>query len=317
MSLQALEVFETVARTRSLRHAARELDISISSVFHHLARLEGELGTTLLDRGRRPLRLTAQGQNFLLRIEEGLRQIRLARSETEIGAVSATRVLRLGLIDELEGRIGPDLALALARTMPRASLSVRSLTSLDALEQLAAREIDFAVAADAGAVPSGLTVQPLLRDPFVMAVAKDDDTPPIAHLQGDGLPMLRYAARHLLGRQIDAQLRRNGLAPASRYEFDETASILALVAAGQGWAVTTPVAYERVWRYRDAVRLQPLPIPAFSRHVALFGRGDGPRDVGSRIADLLRDLLVEACVAPATERFPWLRDHLRPEGVNP
>ncbi|MGR3493358.1 MAG: helix-turn-helix domain-containing protein, partial [Shimia sp.] len=54
MSLQALEVFESVARIGSLQGAARELNLSVSSVSHHIGRLESELGTTLLDRSKRP-----------------------------------------------------------------------------------------------------------------------------------------------------------------------------------------------------------------------------------------------------------------------
>ncbi len=315
--MQALEVFETVARTLSLRDAARELDMSISSVFHHLGRLEQELGTTLLDRSRRPIRVTGQGQNFLIRIEEGLRQIRLAKSETEIGAISSTRALRLGLIDEFEGRIGPDIALALTRAMPKASLSVRSLTSLDALEQLAAHEIDFAVAAESGSVPPGLTVQPILRDPFVMATHHADALDPMMHLRDEGLPMVRYSRRHLLGQQIDAHLRRSAIVPRPRYEFDDAASIMALVGAAQGWAIVTPLAYERAWRFREAVRLQPLPIPAFSRSVALYGRSDAPPEIAGRIIGILRQLVSEACVAPVVTRFPWLDGQVRLEGLSP
>ena len=45
LPLQALEAFERVALTGSMRRAALELGLSISAVSHHVARLEAQLGT--------------------------------------------------------------------------------------------------------------------------------------------------------------------------------------------------------------------------------------------------------------------------------
>ena len=98
LSLQALEMFEVLSRSLSLQKTAQTMGLSISSVSHHLNRLEDELGVRLIDRAHRPMVLTPAGQNFSARIEEGLRHIRLAQSETAIGGLYQARQLRIGVI---------------------------------------------------------------------------------------------------------------------------------------------------------------------------------------------------------------------------
>ncbi|MGR3486032.1 MAG: LysR family transcriptional regulator [Paracoccaceae bacterium] len=312
LSIQALEVFESVARTSSLQASAHELGLSISSVSHHVGRLEGELGTRLLDRSRRPLRLTVEGQNFVLRIREGLRLIRQARREAELGGVAETRTLRVGMVDDFEGEVGPAVALDLARALPRAALSMRTIASLEAVELIAAREIDIAVAADAADVPAEIALTPVLRDPFVSAVRAGGDIGP-----DGGLPLLRFSPRLLIGRQIDAQLRRVELPATSRFAFDDAASILALVSEGHGWTILTPVVFARVRRFAERIELRPLPFAAFSRRLVVLSGADAPPGLADAVAAILRQHIEDACVRPTLARFPWLGGELRVEGLSP
>ena len=92
-SMRGLEVFEVIARTRSVIKTAEELGCSISSVSHHLKRLEEQVGVALVDHTCRPMELTSVGTSFLRRIEEGLRQIRLAENETVMADLVKTRTL--------------------------------------------------------------------------------------------------------------------------------------------------------------------------------------------------------------------------------
>ena len=60
-SIRGLEVLEVTARTGSLQATADEVELSISSVSHHLARTEAALGLVPIDRSWRPMVLTAAG----------------------------------------------------------------------------------------------------------------------------------------------------------------------------------------------------------------------------------------------------------------
>ena len=72
LSLRWLESFQVTAATGSVRAAAQELGLSVSTVSQHLKSLEDQLGAPLLDHGRRPMGLTPVGANFLRHVELGL-----------------------------------------------------------------------------------------------------------------------------------------------------------------------------------------------------------------------------------------------------
>ena len=73
-----LPVFLTVARQGSMTKAAATLNTVQSNVTSRIQRLEEQLGATLVVRGSRKLRLTAEGEAlmpFALRLEELCRDI--------------------------------------------------------------------------------------------------------------------------------------------------------------------------------------------------------------------------------------------------
>src|SRR5690606_32950592 len=64
LKLQALEVFCEVARLRSFSRGGAAFDISQSAASQIVANLEDELGVILINRRRRPLELTPEGQIY-------------------------------------------------------------------------------------------------------------------------------------------------------------------------------------------------------------------------------------------------------------
>ncbi|RKQ89611.1 LysR family transcriptional regulator [Maricaulis maris] len=62
--LDSIAVFVEVARTGSFTAAARTLQMPLSSVSRKVAELEAELQIRLLDRSRKPLRMTEAGQAY-------------------------------------------------------------------------------------------------------------------------------------------------------------------------------------------------------------------------------------------------------------
>ncbi|MCQ2560602.1 MAG: LysR family transcriptional regulator [Clostridia bacterium] len=65
MTIQQLQYFITSAKYSSVSRAAEELFVSQSAVSKSLKALEDELGTILIERDRRGIRLTPDGMNFL------------------------------------------------------------------------------------------------------------------------------------------------------------------------------------------------------------------------------------------------------------
>src|SRR6266516_4866970 len=89
LDVTRLRVLVAVARYGSVTAAARALNYAQPSVSHHLARLEAETGTKLIQRAGRGIRLTDAGR---LLAERGAEVIgRLDAAEKELAAYTGLR----------------------------------------------------------------------------------------------------------------------------------------------------------------------------------------------------------------------------------
>lgn len=318
LTLRALELFDSAARTRSLVDTAAEMGCAVSSVSRHIAQLEAHLGAALFDHRRRPLALTPAGLAFHRRIGEGLRLIRLGVSETAEAPGDAPQDLRIAMVEEFENTVATALLSRLSERLPRARFQLVLQPSHQAIERLRARQLDIAVVTEPSEMVMDLVTRPLMRDPFVIAAPKDWSEPPDQLLAGAStLPFLRYNPDHVIGRQVAAHLRRRNVTLENRFEIDSNQSILGLVAEGRGWSLTTAMGYLRARRYQDQVTLHPAPGPAFARYVALFALPDFSAQLTAEIEAALRRLIAADIIAPAVQRYDWLGDGLALIGDDP
>jgi DNA-binding transcriptional LysR family regulator len=313
LSLWGIEVFLACAEEGSVSAAARRLGASVSSVSQQLTNLETALGTELIDRAQRPARLTAAGEIFRPRAARIQSEAAQARAELAAPDLSALTRLRLGMIEDFDADVTPRLLSEMSCELTRAQFLLETGASHRLHDLLENRALDVIVAAETGEPPAvGMEVHPLLEEPFVAAIARDGlDRAANPGEALAALPLIRYTSRHLMGRQIDAHLARHDLRLSHRFELDSYHAILAMVAAGAGWTILTPLGYLRAQRFRDEVDLLPLPVPPLSRRISLTARAGGLRDMPARLAERLKPLLTELTVAPATARWPWLADRLR------
>lgn len=316
VSLKALEVFLAVCRRGALLDASIDLGISVSTASHHLSELEASVGIALLDRTRRPMRLTPAGEVMRKRADEALSSLRRGLSEIwSDDLASLVRPLRVALIEDFDADVGPALADDLIRDAPNCEISFLLRPTHEILDLLQAEEIDIGVAATKEFDGRGVTEVPLLRDPFVLVLPADTTIMP-AHPKelissSPSLPLLRYNSRQLLAQRIEAQLRRMGVQFSRRMEFETTHIILSLVAAGRGWTVTTALSFARAQRYHFQLRVLPFPGGTFSRQISVFMREDVPDSVTALSLDSMRRSIQQMVVDPVVARYPWISDQLR------
>ncbi|MEB8388391.1 LysR family transcriptional regulator [Rhodobacteraceae bacterium KMM 6894] len=312
MSLKGLEVFQLTARSGSVQDAAEAIGLSVSTVSHHLRTLEAALGVSLLDHSRRPMRVTPEGASFLRHVDAALRLLRHAEVEAGSGILAQTRQLGLGLIEDFDSEIAPELTRILIGAMPDCAFRHFTRPSHEILALLRARDIDIGVATRPQIDPSDLVEYALLRDPFVLAVPMARTTAPEAYIAGDsGLPLLRYARNQIIGAQIEAHLRRLRADQPNRFEFESNQSIMGLIAEGGGWAITTPLNYIRARRFHRQITLIPFPGKGFSRHLSVFANDIHAEGVTASVVATLRQLIETRSIAPAVHHMPWLQDAFR------
>ena len=306
VTLWGIEVFLAVVEERAMSAAARRLGVSPSAISQQLTGLETALGAVLLDRSARPMGLTPAGVMFRRHAQTILNAEAEARSELAMADLSGLTTLRLGVIEDFDAQVTPLLLQGLAADLKGCRFLLETGASHRLLDQLETRALDMVVAADLGSEGSHegwREVHPIMAEPFVAVAPRGRDP-------GD-LPLILYTARHLMGRQIASHLARQNLKLTHRFELDSYRAILAMVSAGAGWTILTPLALHHASRFREGVDVLPLPFAPFERSLVLSARAGVLKDMPAQVAGRLRGLISTQVVGPAVQEWPWMGQSLR------
>ncbi|WP_371226641.1 LysR family transcriptional regulator [Roseovarius sp. 2305UL8-3] len=311
ITLWGIEVFMAAADERSISAAAKRLGASPSAVSQQLTNLEGAVGATLLQRNARPIRLTPAGEIMHRRAQTILNEAAQARAELAMADLSTLTRFRLGMIEDLEADVTPQLLTHMAGELKTCQFLLETGASHHLYDQLDARALDVIVAAELGAESDWVEVHPLMREGFVVAAPKG-----VIHRDGDvprqlkRMPMVQYTQRHYMGRLVNAHLARQNLTLTHRFEIDSYHAILALVSQGTGWTILPPLALMRARRFADQIDVLDLPFEPLSRTISLTARKEILQDMPGRVAETLRPILQKTIVEPAIAEHPFLAGRL-------
>jgi DNA-binding transcriptional LysR family regulator len=145
LDVTRLRVLIAVSRHGSVTAAAHALNYAQPSVSHHLARLEAETGTKLIQRVGRGIRLTDAGRLLAERATEVIG--RLDAAENELAVFSGLRAgrLRLAAFPSALGTIVPTAAAILHDRHPGFDLRLTEAEPPEALRMLRAGYVDVAL----------------------------------------------------------------------------------------------------------------------------------------------------------------------------
>ena len=312
LSLRGLEIFQLIAKSGSVRKVSEETGLSISTISHHLRNIEEGLGVNLVDHSRRPMVLTPAGEVFVHHVGIGLQAIRRGETELTAGNLAQVRELRLGIVDDFDSEVAPELAQFLSQAMPKCTFKHLTRPSHDIIRLLHEKKLDIGMATRPINGDAGLVELPLLRDPFVIALPANATEPPEAYLAGRSkLPFLRYSKNLIIGNLIELHLRRTQISLDNRFELESNHSLLGMVAEGTGWAITTPASYNRVKRYQNRITLHAFQNKSFARELSLFRADYYPQATADLIGGTLRRLLSRHFIEPILDDHPWLSNDYR------
>ncbi|MDI4666204.1 LysR family transcriptional regulator [Xanthobacter autotrophicus] len=305
--LKALEIFLAVCEAGAMAGAARRLGLTQPAVSQAVAELEGRMGVALFDRSVRPLGLTAAGgvlrQKASALLSEA-RQIVPALKETEHGRLP---LIRAGLVDSLSRALSAPLAGWLSGVAEEVSL-LAGLTASHA-SALLSRQLDLLVGVDELADIEGLERFPLFTEPYVLLLPAGEAAPArvedLAQLSRR-LPLVRFSARSKTGIEVERHLRRLKLDLPRRLEFDTPYGVTAMVAAGEGMAVTTPLCLYEAGMDFSRFACAPLPGPALSRSLTLIARRQELGRLPREVAAFCRGALETEVLPGLRAVLPWL-----------
>ena len=294
--LRSLEVFLAVCETGAMAAAARHMKMTQPAVSQIIADLEKRSGVVLFDRSVRPLGLTPAGGLLRQRASALLAdasQIAPMLRETRKGRLP---LIRLGLVDSLSRTLSTDLAEFLSTRADQVSILL-GLTALHA-SALMTRGLDLFLGVDELVDVDGLERWPVLQEPYVVLwpdkLADEFKRPDLARLSAQS-PLIRFSARSKTGAEIDRHLRRLRLDIPRKLEFDVPYGVTAAVAAGLGWAITTPLCIMESDVPLDGMKIAALPGPSLNRYLTLVSRGRELGALPKQIADLAGTVLKKKC----------------------
>jgi DNA-binding transcriptional LysR family regulator len=145
LDVTRLRVLVAVARHGSVTAAAHALNYAQPSVSHHLARLEAETGTKLVQRAGRGIRLTDAGRLLAERAVEVIGRLDAAENELVVFAGLRAGRLRLAAFPSALGTIVPTAAAILDDRHPGFDLRLTEAEPPEALRMLRAGYVDVAL----------------------------------------------------------------------------------------------------------------------------------------------------------------------------
>ena len=155
LDVTRLRVLVAVARHGSVTAAAHALNYAQPSVSHHLARLEAETGTKLIQRAGRGIRLTDAGRLLAERATEVIGRLDAAENELAVFAGLRAGRLRLAAFPSALSTLVPAAAAILGERHPTVDLRLTEAEPPEAVRMLRAGYVDVALvfrheAADCG-----------------------------------------------------------------------------------------------------------------------------------------------------------------------
>lgn len=294
LNVHRMSILREVAARGGIAAAAEALYMTPSAVSQHMAALEREAGTQLLERVGRGVRLTPAGESLVAHTERLLEV--LEEAEADLADVShgvAGRLRLCAFPTAARALLAPTLTL-LKERHPRLRLSMTDLEPEESIPLLKLREIDVVVTYEFDHLPvpddPALERHVLMSEPIYLAVPATHPlaTGPVAvadfrdteWLAGrEGAPFMEVT-RHV-GHEA-------GFEPKVNLQSNDYQVILACVAQGLGVTLVPPLALFA--DYPGIAFHVPTDMDITRREVAVIRKGSGRSPVVATALETLREV---------------------------
>jgi DNA-binding transcriptional LysR family regulator len=269
LDVRKLRLLRELAHRGTIAAVADALSYTPSAVSQQLAALERDAGVPLLRRTGRRVALTPAGATLAGQTEAILALLEEAASGLAAARTGLTGPLRIGAFQTAVRTILPAALVALGRDHPGLELMVTELDPAAVPDALRSGALDVALVHEYDYVPAepdpALDTGPLLEEAIYLASpapAGPAGTADAPEPGGDpvfshrGVPWIVASPGTLCHVMAVRACQAAGFTPRIRHHADDFATVLALVAAGQGVALVPELG---VIGPPPGVRLTPLP----------------------------------------------------------
>lgn len=288
MNMDKLKTLMYVAELGSLTAVSGAIHLSQAAVSQHLKDLEEEFGILLVDRSRRPVTLTKEGEELVAVTRQMIKLWNDHKARNQKTKFGGTLVL--GHVRSAITGIVADALMVLRNKHPK--LTVRLVTAGGVTKNLAQevvnRKIDASFGVGPFTVPEGLLWRPYRVERFYVIAPKKDRGKTDEELLSRG-PYLRHKPRLLDETIIDREIKRRGIVAEPSMEFDAYENILLMVEHDVGIGIV-PDSYLSKQKFSQ-LHCVTFGTPPLTREMGLMVRQDSPN---LHLVDLLWEAIKES-----------------------
>ena len=253
MDFTTLDVFVTVAETRSFSRAAERSFMTQSAVSKRIASLEADLGTPLFDRLGRKIQLTEAGETFLVSSRRLLADLRASREAVRTLGDEVAGRLKLATSHHVGIHRLPPVLKEFVRCYPAVELDLVFMDSELACAAVADGSLELAIVTLPDETSPRLETTTIWPDPLVIVAATDHPLsapvtsptsatsakrrrPRLAASKLAAHPAVLPGRGTVTRRILLNALEPHGIAPRTSLETNYLETIKMLVSVGLGWS---------------------------------------------------------------------------------
>jgi molybdate transport repressor ModE-like protein len=242
MDLRQLAALSAVAEAGSFSAAARRLHTVQSNVSTHVARLEQELGATLVDRATGAL--TAEGDVVVDRARRIQHEIESLRADVQSMLHEVSGPVRLGCIGTVSRWLVPRLLELMAERHPKVHVVIVEATTTSLVPQVVSDSLDLAVI-NLPVAAGELATEPLFDEDRIILAPNGHPLAAHARVQLADLAdheLLLEPPGTAFRDELDDEAARAGIELHAQAEIDGIRLLTSLAFEGFGPAMVTATA---------------------------------------------------------------------------
>ena len=270
MFIRQLEYLVTLAREKHFARAAEACHVSQPALSSAIRGLEKELGVMIVQRGRRFMGLTLEGERVLSWAQQTLASLTYMREDASAAKSSMTGTLRVGAIPTTM-TVAALLTGPCFSAYPNIRYSLSSLTADAIASQLDHFELDLGLTYLDDKVIEGFEKLHLFDERYVLlADRKVSLDPTLTWEQAARLPLCLLTGKMRNRQVIEAAFRRAGVQPTVILESDSLFSLYAHVSEAGLFSIV-PHSLLKFFDLRNRVQARPV-VPQLTRAIGLIAR---------------------------------------------
>jgi LysR family hydrogen peroxide-inducible transcriptional activator len=275
LTLKQLRYFEALAHQGHFGRAAEVCAISQPALSMQIKELEETLGTQLIERGPRQIRLTQLGEALAERASEILRAVDELGDLARASQDQMVGRLRLGVIPTIAPYLLPTLIRALSESHAALDIHVRETMTPKLIRELGEGRLDAAIVALPVSEPAFAEV-PLFDESFVLVRPLSDADKPVPNADMlREMRLLLLEEGHCFRDQALSFCSMQTVRPWAGLDGSSLSTLVQMVGVGLGVTLLPEMAVAVERRSAD-VSVARFPEPQPSRTIGMIWRKTSP-----------------------------------------